>query len=123
MRVEPEVLDPRQERFMSLYFKPTSPYFGNCYQSAIRSGYSHATAKNMTASPPKWLLEKGGNISVSQKEVLLERLWEVIETSDNTRDRLRAIELMMKYNNMLNEQKMHLQATTINIEQALASLK
>lgn len=122
MRVEPDALDPRQKQFTNLYFEPTSPYFGNCYQAAIRSGYSHATAKNMTVNPPKWLLEKGGNISVTQKEVLLERLWEVIETSESTRDRLRAIELMMKYNNMLNEQKLQLQAQTVNIETALSEL-
>lgn len=60
---------------------------------------------------------------MTQKEVLLERLWEVIETAESTKDRLRAIELMMKYNNMLNEQKLQLQAQTVNIEHALSQLK
>lgn len=92
---------------MNLYYDSASPSFGNCYQSALKAGYKRNTAKSMTVKRPRWLdQEKPGNNTLLQPDELLQKLATIIDDKAvNTRDRLRAIELLMKNNGMLLERK------------------
>lgn len=58
-------LDPRQNLCWEFYVNPGSETFGNALQSAIRAGYSKATAKTITASP--WFSEKLQRLDLLQK--------------------------------------------------------
>lgn len=94
-------LDPRQEKYTELYFTAGSESFGNSYQSAIRAGYSIETARNLTHNRPKWLSEKLGQIQVMDPELLLLKLTTIINSERSaTRDKLKAIDMMMKYYQM-----------------------
>ena len=58
-------LDPRQNLCWELYVTPGSETFGNALQSAIRAGYSKATAKTIKNSP--WFSEKLQRLDLLQK--------------------------------------------------------
>ncbi len=94
-------LDPRQERFIELYFNADSVTFGNCYQSAIKAGYTYETARNLTHNRPKWLSEKLGQMQTMEPELLLLKLTTIINDSgESTHNKLRAIDMMMKHYQM-----------------------
>jgi hypothetical protein len=94
-------LDPRQERFIDLYFDTGSFTFGNCYQSAVQAGYSPETARNLTHNRPKWLSEKLGQMQTMEPELLLLKLATIInDPSESTQNKLRAIDMMMKHYQM-----------------------
>jgi len=50
--------DPRQAFFLAYFLDPKSETFSNCYQSAIKVGYSEEYSKVITAHMPDWLSEK-----------------------------------------------------------------
>lgn len=111
-------LDPRQERFIDLYFNADSPTFGNCYQSALKAGYTVETAKNLTHNRPKWLSEKLGQMHTIEPELLLLKLTNIInDSSEATQNKLRAIDMMMRHYRMfgVNSQT----NVQINIESVL----
>lgn len=115
-------LNPQQELFASLYLDPTSLSFGNCYRSAIKSGYSDTTAKNLTHNNPKWLSEIIGKIQYKYTpELLLKKLGGIID-DDSTKpgDRIRAIELLMKHYGMFVERSINV---TTSVETLLSELK
>lgn len=58
-------LDPRQSLCWEFYVNPGSETFGNALQSAIRAGYSTATAKTITNSP--WFSEKRQRLDLLHK--------------------------------------------------------
>lgn len=98
------LLDPRQEKFISLYFSADSLTFGNCYQSAIKAGYSGETARNLTHNRPKWLSEKLGQMQTMEPELLLLKLTNIINAdSESTQNKLKAINMMMKHYRMFGE--------------------
>lgn len=94
-------LDPRQVKFIDLYFNADSITFGNCYQSAIKAGYSIETARNLTHNRPRWLSEKLGQMQVMEPELLLLKLTTIINNpSEITQNKLKAIDMMMKHYHM-----------------------
>lgn len=94
-------LAPRQQRFLELYCDANSPTFGNCYQSAIAAGFSDMTARNLTHNKPSWYSEKLGQIKVMEPEDLLLKLSDIINNrSETTPNKLRAIDMLLKVNNM-----------------------
>ncbi|MBA2279411.1 hypothetical protein H0V99_03165 [Candidatus Saccharibacteria bacterium] len=99
-------INPRQQRFVDQYFSPDSPHFGNCYQAAISSGFSHHTARELTRTKPRWLMEyEAKNSSYYSPEKILATLKSFIEDTDmRPSARLKAIELMMKHYGMLRTQ-------------------
>jgi len=111
-------LDPRQERFINSYFDVSSVTFGNCYQSAIGAGYSIQTARNLTHNRPTWLSEKLGQLHVMEPELLLLKLTTIINSpAENTQNKLRGIDMMMKYYQMFGKSKHN--AKTITIQDVL----
>lgn len=111
-------LDPRQDKFISLYFDVSSPTFGNCYQSALRSGYTSETARNLTHNRPKWLSEKLGQMQTMEPELLLLKLTGIInDRTETTQNKLRAIDMMMKHYQMFGPS--HVTALQLNIQSVL----
>lgn len=111
-------LDPRQERFVDLYFDADSPTFGNCYQSAKQAGYSTETARNLTHNRPKWLSEKLGQMQTIEPELLLLKLTTIINsTSETTQNKLRAIDMMMKHYHMFGASS--LTQVRVNVQNVL----
>ncbi len=75
--------DPRQAKFISLYFDDQSETFSNALQSAIQAGYEPNYAETLTAAMPKWLLEKTSKLKlVKQAEKNLDSFLKLDE-SDN----------------------------------------
>jgi len=117
------ISDPRQEGFLHAYYDPTSPSFSNAYQSAINSGYSHATAKDILHNKPKWLSEFSGESRKYEPEQLLVKLADIIDEKDvKTSDKLKAIELLMKHYKMLTD-RFQIEKTQVNVEALLNSLE
>lgn len=113
----PRGLDPRQEKFISLYCDPSSKFFGNCFQSAAAAGYSVQTARNLTHNRPAWLSEKLGQLQVMEPETLLLKLTAIIDNPrEGTQNKLRAIDMMMKHFQMFGPQVARVQ---INIQNVL----
>jgi phosphatidylinositol kinase/protein kinase (PI-3 family) len=113
-------LNPQQTLFLSLYNKSTSTTFGNCYQSAIASGYSKQTARNLTHVRPKWLSEFYGK-STHNPNDLLDKLTSIIdEANEPTRNKLKAIEMLMRYYKMFNDNSSN---NTINVSLDLGGVR
>jgi hypothetical protein len=111
-------LDPRQEKFLELYLSVTSQSFGNCYQSAMRAGYTNETARNLTHNRPKWLSEKLGQMKTMEPELLLLKLTGIINGEhETTQNKLRAIDMMMKHYQMFGERNLF--ALQLNIQSVL----
>ncbi len=111
-------LDPRQEKFLELYFSVTSPSFGNCYQSAMSAGYTSETARNLTHNRPKWLSEKLGQMQTMEPELLLLKLTGIInDRAETTQNKLRAIDMMMKHYQMFGDK--NVLAVQLNIQNVL----
>lgn len=113
-------LDPRQQRFMELYLDVDSNTFGNCYQSAIKAGFTDLTARNLTCNRPKWysdLIEQNNGI---QPEHLLLKLTEIInDEKETTQNKLRAIDMLMKNKGMYQTANHTLAFNQINIQSVL----
>lgn len=113
-------LDPRQKRFIELYLDTSSGAFGNCYQSAIGAGFSHQTARNLTHNKPKWYSEIVGQNEGMQPEHLVLKLAKIINDEDETtQNKLKAIDMMMKYRGMYQVSANILQLNKINIQSVL----
>lgn len=98
------ISDPRQEAFKAAYYDPASRTYSNAFQSALAVGYSESTAKDLLHNRPAWLSEKWGEAKVFEPEDLLSKLSDIIQDQGvSTRDKLKAIELMMKNRGMLKE--------------------
>jgi len=96
-------LDPRQERYIDLYLNADSDTFGNSYQSAKKAGYTVETARNLTHNRPKWLSEKLGQIQKIEPDLLVLKLTNIINSPNViTRDKLKAIDMLMKHYKMFN---------------------
>jgi hypothetical protein len=117
-KVTLSTLDPRQEKFLDLYFSASSPSFGNCYQSAMSAGYTSETARNLTHNRPKWLSEKLGQMQVMEPGLLLLKLTTIInDRRETTQNKLRAIDMMMKHYQMFGDKNVF--AVQLNIQNVL----
>lgn len=94
-------LDPRQQYFIEFYINVDSPTFANCYQSAIKAGYSEQTARNITHNKPRWYSELLGQHKIMEPEHLVAKLASIINNpEEKTHNKLRAIDMLMKHHNM-----------------------
>lgn len=59
------LLDPRQKLCWDFYINPKSSTFGNAYQSAIKAGYTPASAKSITDD--NWFVEKARRLNMLAK--------------------------------------------------------
>jgi hypothetical protein len=94
-------LNPRQRKFMELYLDTQSVTFGNCYKSALAAGFSDQTARNLTHNKPGWYSETLGQQQGAQPEHLLLKLTEIMSNpTEPTQNKLKAIDMLMKFNGM-----------------------
>lgn len=113
-------LDPRQERFIGYYLDTTSPSFANCYQSAIKAGYTIETARNFMHNKPKWYSEIIGQMQNIQPEHLVLKLTDIInDSNETTRNKLKAIDMLMKHNGMYQSRVNDVYLNQINIQSVL----
>jgi hypothetical protein len=113
------IADPRQEAFKAAYYDPPSPTYSNAYQSALSVDYSESTAKDLLHNRPAWLSEKWGELKVFEPEDLLRKLSAIFDDQGvNTRDKLKAIELMLKNRGMLKD-RLQIDQRVLNIQAVL----
>lgn len=113
-------LAPRQKRFIELYLDPSSDTFGNCYRSAIGAGFTDQTARNLTHNKPRWYSEIVGQNEGMQPEHLVLKLTEIInDEKETTQNKLKAIDMMMKYRGMNQVTAENIHLTQFNIQNVL----
>ncbi len=113
-----QALDPRQREFFGHYMDANSPTFGNCYQSALRAGYTDQTARNLMHLRPAWLSEIIGQNTKFEPEDLLAKLGEIInDRGETTQNKLRAIDMMMEHHRMYGDRNVF--AMQFNIQSVL----
>lgn len=54
---KPKKLKPKQKLTIDNWLSPDSETFGNLYRSAIKAGFKHTYALNLTSLKPLWLSE------------------------------------------------------------------
>lgn len=112
-------LNPRQKRFSKYYLDVKSKTFANCYQSAIKAGFSDMTAKNLTHNKPLWLSEIIGENTGAQPEHLLIKLTDIMNRpNETTTNQLKAIDMLMRCKGMYKS-SVNLQVNQINIESVI----
>lgn len=114
-------LDPRQQKFIELYLSADSKTFGNCYQSAIKAGFSDLTARNLTHNKPNWYSETLGQMQGAEPEHLLLKLTDIMNSPvETTQNKLKAIDMLMKCKGMYqNTQHNILEFRKITIESVI----
>lgn len=114
-------LDPRQRRFIDLYFDTTSKTFANSYQSAIGAGYTDQTARNITHNKPAWYSETLGQLSDIEPAHLVLKLKAIMnDPEETTQNQLKAMDMMMKCRGMYKPEQVNmLQVNQITIESVL----
>lgn len=114
---------PQQLLFMEAWLTPTSPTFGNAYQSAIKAGYSDIYARQITsgATDNKWLREFANKIDFTEYHIQqgIQEIYSNPEVYNNARSpadtRLKALEVLGKSKGMFKDNN----RTTVNIVQPI----
>jgi len=90
---------------MELWTTPTSPTFGNVYQSAIKAGFSKTYSKNLLNVAPKWLLTYIDRTDFTPHHIK-NGLQELATSANNSRSpddtRLKALEILSKVTGMID---------------------
>lgn len=112
----------QQEEFLQFYLDPKSSTFANPYKSAMEAGYSEKYAR-IIATPSvgsKWIKEAHDIIALRPEHVV-QKLQEVaLDGNEETRNKLRALELIGKAQGMFVDRKI---VGHVNIEQAINDLQ
>lgn len=116
---------PQQEKFLILYLDPSSPTFGNAYQSAMEAGFSETYARIITSPSMarEWVKDAPRYLSLVKlgPEHIAAKLEQIaLSDGNNTGDQIRALEMLAKLQGLFVEKR---QNVNINIEQALQDLK
>lgn len=95
------ISDPRQDAFASLWLDPSSPTFGNAYQSAIKAGYSTYHAKQITSNALslEWVKEAKSKLAKFTPEHIVKKL-EALTNASKDSDKIRALELLARVNGL-----------------------
>ena len=114
--------NPRQQKFLELYFDPMSKTYANIYRSAREAGYSESHSRTLTRSKNKnmWLKEYQSKTELTPEHIL--QGVQNIATQGNAKnsDRLRAYELLARLHGMLVDKSI---TATVNIQDIIKDLK
>ena len=114
------ILNPRQSSYLQAYTDPTSPTFGNSYQSARAAGYSDQSARNFTPKRTGWMSDTVGQMSttaISPEQIMASLTSIINDDSEPTIIKLKAMEMTMKAYNMLIQRRESTPATvTLNVD-------
>lgn len=93
-------LAPKQRLTISNWLDPTSPTFGNLYQSCIKAGFSNSYALNISHLNPSWLSESIETTALNPEHIkqgIIKIATGVIDSRSVDDTRLKAYELLGKY--------------------------
>lgn len=96
------VTDPRQDKFVEAWLTPSSPTFGNAYQSALTAGYSKEHSKNITtnALSLEWVKEAKGRLQGFNPEHTVKLLQDKALHAKKDSDQIRALEIIARIQGM-----------------------
>ena len=114
---------PQQLLFMESWLTPTSPTFGNAYQSALKAGYNDKYARIIVSDSTnnKWISEFMNKTEFTEDHILqgIQEIYSNPEVYNNARSpadtRLKALEVMGKSKGMFKDNN----RTTVNIVQPI----
>lgn len=114
---------PQQLLFMEAWLTPTSPTFGNAYQSALKAGYKDNYARQISSNAVgnKWLKEFANKTNFTDEHILqgIQEIYSNPEVYNNARSpadtRLKALEIYGKAKGMFKDNN----RTTVNIVQPI----
>lgn len=114
---------PQQLLFMEAWLTPTSPTFGNAYQSAIKAGYSDNYSRQISSNAVenKWIKEFSNKTNLTEHHILqgIQEIYSNPEVYNNARSpadtRLKALEIYGKAIGMYKDNN----RTTVNIVQPI----
>lgn len=114
-KVAPLKLKKKQLSYVMNYYDPNSDTFGNSYQSALKAGFNNLYSQQL-ASPARqtqWVLEARKRMTHFTPDHIYQALQDVA-TSGQSRDKLKALELMGKSKGMFidrSQQDVHVTFT------------
>ena len=94
MEYKKNILNPKQVKFLDLYFNPSSASFGDMVKSAVASGYTESTGRQFTEviKGKSWVkgLEKYKAEAIRKREGIIKDLNAIADT-------LKDVEKLKKY--------------------------
>lgn len=95
------VSDPRHDLFVEGWLLPTSPTFGNAYQSALKAGFSPHHSKQITSNvlSLEWVKEAKGRLTRYTPEHIVNKLQDLVNANKDS-DKIRALELLARINGL-----------------------
>ena len=115
--------NPKQEKFISLYFNPRNrETFGNAHESAIQAGYSESYACKIASQGlgNQWIKESRMLAQFTPDHITQALQGESMDPLNRGSERIKALELMAKMQGMLVDRS---QNVNVNIEAAIDDLK
>lgn len=114
-KVAPLKLNKKQLKYVHNYYDPNSDTFGNSYQSALAAGFSKSTSALLAipARKVEWVAEARKRMTHYSTDHIYESLQDVAQNGQS-RDRLKALELMGKAKGMFidrSQQDVHVTFT------------
>lgn len=114
-KVAPLKLNKKQLKYVNNYYDPNSDTFGNSYQSALAAGFSKSTSQllAMPSRKVEWVAEARKRMTHYSTDHIYESLQDVAQNGQS-RDRLKALELMGKAKGMFidrSQQDVHVTFT------------
>lgn len=114
---------PQQLKFMEAWLTPTSPTFGNAYQSALEAGYNDKYARTIVSDSTdnKWISEFMNKTEFTEHHILqgIQEIYSNPEVYNNAKSpadtRLKALEVLGKSKGMFKDNN----RTTVNIVQPI----
>lgn len=116
---------PMQEKYLILFLDPSSPTFGNSYQSAMEAGFQESYARIISAPSVNrlWIKEAGDYLNLVKMgpEHIAAKLQQLaLDDTNKASDQIKALEVIARLQGLFVEKR---QNVNINIEQALNDLK
>lgn len=108
---------PRQNDFLKYWLSPKEATFGNAYQSALKAGFSEQYAKVITSDAQnlEWVREGRKYVQNLNPEHIIKGLEEEALHAPQSRDRIKALELLGKIQGQFIERSVsHVDVTFTN---------
>lgn len=92
----------KQMRYIENWLSPTSPTFGNSYQSAVAAGFSKSYSRVLGTDSLglEWVQEAKKQLATFQPEHIYRGFQDIAQNGKQDRDKLKALELMGKARGM-----------------------
>ena len=100
-------LNKQKRDFINAWLDPTSPTYGNAYQSALASGYSESYARTITTDSrnAEWIQQAKGILKQFTPMHVIQGFMHEATTAKASRDRQNALTNIAKINGMFIERR------------------